>query len=124
MTRAPSESFEATFNSGLTGLVGTVSFKIDDNEGNTVFGPTTAGILEIGVTGIYSIVVTAPATEGDYSMVWSEDGSYDERHSSNEDLTVEASILGLSALPPLTSDPSATGAPCAAWTTSASQNEI
>lgn len=116
MARTPSESFEATFNSGISGLVGTVTFKIDDNEGTTVFGPTTAGILEIGVTGIYSIVVTAPAAEGDYSMVWSEDGSYDEQHSSNEDLTVQAAILGLSPLPPLDSDPSATGPPCSAWT--------
>lgn len=116
MARTPSESFEATFNSGISGLVGTVAFKIDDNEGTTVFGPTTAGILEIGVTGIYSIVVTAPAAEGDYSMVWSEDGSYDEQHSTNEDLTVQDAILGLSPLPPLESDPSATGPPCVAWT--------
>jgi hypothetical protein len=116
VARTPSESFEATFNSGISGLVGTVTFKIDDNEGNTVFGPTTAGIAEIGVTGIYSIVVTAPADEGDYSMVWSEDGSYDEQHSSNEDLTVQTAILGLSALPPLDSDPGAIGPPCSAWT--------
>ena len=116
MDRTPSEQFEATFNSGLTGLVGTVSVLIEDNQHNTVFGPTTAGILEFGTTGIYSVVLTAPATEGDYSIVWSEDGSFDERHSSNEDLAVAEAILGLSALPPLSSDPSAIGAPCSAWT--------
>jgi len=120
VTREPGSTFEVTFNSGLTGLVGTLAFRVDDNQNTTIFGPTTAGIVEIGVTGIYSLVYTDPTdTEGDYSMIWSEDGSFDEEHSTSEDLTLAHSILGLSALPPLTDFGPGTTPPCSAWTTRA-----
>lgn len=119
MTRAPSSTFEATFGSGITGLVGTVEVAIHDNTGSTVFGPTSAGIAEMVVdgspNGVYTVTLTAPATEGDYSIVWSEDGLFAAETTSSEDLTVVASILGLSALPPL--DAAAGGLqPCSAWT--------
>jgi hypothetical protein len=123
VTQEPGATFEATFGSGIEGLVGTVEVAINDNAGNTVFGPTATDITEIMVdgspTGIYSAILTAPATEGQYSIVWSETGVFDADTSSSEDLLVSESILGLSPLPPLTTDPSATGGPCVAWTSRA-----
>lgn len=123
MTQEPGAVFEATFNSGVAGLVGTVEVAINDNDGNTVVASSALGITEIVIdgspTGIYSAVLTAPLTEGQYSIVWSEDGLYDAETSSSEDLVVMQSILGLSPLPPLDSDPSALGAPCSAWTSRA-----
>lgn len=123
MTQEPGAVFEATFNSGLAGLVGTVEVAINDNDGATVVGPTTAGITEIVIdgspTGIYSAVLTAPTGEGQYSIVWSETGDFEADTSSSEDLLVAASILGLSALPPLTDFGPGTTPPCSAWTTRA-----
>jgi len=123
MTVEPGATFEATFSSGIAGLVGTVEVAINDNEGTTVFGPTTASITEIVVdgspTGIYSAILTAPTDEGQYSIVWSETGDFAADTSSSEDLFVAASILGLSPLPPLTDFGPGTTPPCSAWTTRA-----
>lgn len=123
MQQEPGATFEATFNSGLDGLVGTVEVAINDNEGNTVVGPTAAGITEIVVggnsTGIYSAILVAPIVEGQYSIVWSETGDFEADTSSSEDLLVAASILGLSALPPLTDFGPGTTPPCSAWSTRA-----
>jgi hypothetical protein len=123
VTQEPSASFEATYDAGTSGLAGTLAVAIHDNLGSVVSGPTTVDISEIVVSGqataIYSAVLTAPATEGQYLIVWSNDGSFDPNTGASEDLTVSASILGLSPLPPLTSDPSALGPPCSAWTSRA-----
>lgn len=123
MQQEPGATFEATFNSGLAGLVGTVEVAINDNEGNTVVGPTALGISEIIVggnpTGIYSAILVAPVAEGQYSIVWSETGDFEADTSSSEDLLVAASILGLSVLPPLTDFGPGTTPPCSAWTTRA-----
>ncbi len=71
----PSVSYEGVVDFGITGLAGTLTFAITDNLSAYVFGPTTAGITEFPVgTGIYQITFTAPAIEGQYTMVW-EDGT-------------------------------------------------
>lgn len=123
MTQEPGATFEATLNSGTDGLVGTIAIAIDDNDGNVVFGPQTTDISEIVVngtpTGIYSAILVAPATEGQYSIVWSEDGTFDPASTVSEDLLVAESILGLSPLPPLTDFGPGMGPPCSAWTTRA-----
>lgn len=123
MTQEPGASFEAIYDSGTTGLAGTLAVAIHDNEGAVVVGPQTTDITEIVVNGsptaIYSAVLTAPATEGQYAIVWSEDGSFDPNTGAVEDLFVAASILGLSPLPPLTGFTSGMGPPCSAWTSRA-----
>ena len=97
------QSFEAVFESGQTGLVGTVSVAVIDNDGNTVIGPTTTNITENSVggnpTGIYTWnAPAAPATEAQYSIVWSPDGTFDPNGVSVEDLVVVAAAAG--PLPP------------------------
>lgn len=120
MTQEPGATFEATYECGVTGLVGTVAVKIDDNTPTTVLGPQTTQIVEIGVTGVYSAILVAPSDEGQFSIVWSNDGSFIADHGiGEEDLIVTASILGLSALPPLTDFGPGTTPPCSAWTTRA-----
>jgi hypothetical protein len=120
VTQEPGATFEATYESGSTGLVGALAVKIDDNTPTTVLGPQTTQIVEIGVTGVYSAILVAPSDEGQYSIVWSNDGSFIANHGiGEEDLLVAASILGLSPLPPLTDFGPGTTPPCSAWTTRA-----
>lgn len=109
-------SFEAVFQSGITGLVGTVAMRVDDNEGNTVYGPTTAGIIELGNTGFYVKVIPAPGVEGEqFSIIWTDDGSFDEEHSFGDDLLVVSDdVLNYPSLLPIDGT---MGGPCRAWTT-------
>jgi hypothetical protein len=125
VTQEPGATFEATYESGETGLIAEgLAVAIHDQEGSTVAGPQTTDLTEIVVsgqpTGIYSAILVAPATEAQYSIVWSNDGSFEPTAGGGqEDLLVAASILGLSPLPPLTDYGSTTGPPCSAWTTRA-----
>ena len=117
MTQEPSAAFEAVYDSGTSGLVGTIAARIEDNDGAIVVAATTAGISELGTTGIYSAELTAPAAEGQFSIVWSNDGSFTaDAGVGVEDLLVTTAILGLSPLPPLITDAGAIGPPCSAWT--------
>lgn len=116
---AASASFEAVYESSSTGLVGTVEVAIIDNVGNVVFGPTTAGIAEEDVdgspTGVYSVTLTAPADAGQYTIVWSFDGTYDPYTVTVESLTVVA--IG-AILPPVGGEGDGpVYGPCSLWTT-------
>lgn len=114
-----SGSFEAIVEIGITGLVGTLEVQIQDNIGNIVFGPTTAGIIESPAgSGFYQGTLTAPAPLGQYSIAWSDDGSFSENHTYVDDLTVVEAGSG-DALPPITPigpGPGARMGPCNAWT--------
>lgn len=117
MTQDPGEVFEATYESGESGLAGNLAVAINDNQNNVVFGPTTLGIVELIVDGepdgSYRAMLTAPAVEGQYSIHWSNDGSFNPLHGGAiEDLIVEDTTLTLPSL----------GAEvgsilCSAWTT-------
>jgi len=118
-----SQPFEATFGSGITGLVGTVEVAVEDNDGNVVIGPTTANITEIVIaavsTGVYSWnAAAAPATLGQYTIVWSPDGTWDpETTSAPEDLVVVQQSAGpLPPIPPPSGGGLAAG-PCTSWIT-------
>lgn len=112
----PGEVFEATYESGTPGQAGALAVAINDNQNNVVFGPTTAGIIELTVggqpTGTYRGMLTAPLVEGQYAIQWSEDGSFDpEIGFGTEDL-----IVGVAhTLPSL--DPTESDLICSAWTT-------
>ena len=109
--------FEATNETGLTGLVGSISVKVIDNDGGTPLGPTTAGITEDGATGIYIWNAAAAPAAGQYTIVWSTDGSFDPDTVSSDELVVLAvGVVAPSPIPtPDDSDP--TVGPCTSWIT-------
>lgn len=117
------QPFETVFESGQTGLVGTVEVAVIDNDGNTVIGPVTTNITENIVggspTGVYTWnAPAAPAALGQYTVAWSPDGAWDPNSVSVDDLVVVASDSGtLPPIPPPDDGGLAVG-PCTAWTTS------
>lgn len=116
------EVFEAVYESGEAGLVGTVAVAIIDNDGGINLGPLTTGITENVVdgipTGVYTAELTAPWSTGQYTIVWSKDGTFNPIGVATEDLLVETE----SALAPPPIGPALggglAGGPCNAWTTS------
>jgi len=112
--------FEAPFGARETGLVGTVAYRIDDMDGNTVVGPTTAGIIELGTTGFYVASPNAPGTVGTWLVIWSKDGTFDPTTNAADVLTTVASAAELDVpdLPSMATDAEGTVGPCQAWTTS------
>ena len=82
---SPGASFEATFNFGETGLVGTLGVAIMDGDTATV-ARTTSGINEIAATGVYVFTGTAPSTAGQYVLL-ADDGAATPFYVS-DDLTV------------------------------------
>ena len=111
------EAFETCFESGITGLVGTISVMAIDNDGGVAIAASTVGIIETPAgSGIYCADRIAPNDTGYYSIVWSTDGSYDNNSVSIDDLFVGTEIPTTPSLPPA-------GAAdlhglCSAWTTS------
>ena len=117
MNQDPGAVFEAVYESGTTGLAGNLAVAIHDNQAVVVYGPTILAIVELIVdgqaTGTYRAMLTAPATEGQYSINWSNDGSFDpQQGGAVEDLIVEDTVLDLPSLGGAVSD-----ILCSAWTT-------
>lgn len=110
--------FEAIAEVGITGLVGTISLQILDNQGAVVSAASTAGIIESPAgSGFYQATRTAPGTQGQFSIVWSEDGSFAEGHVFADDLVVVAAGAA-DEFPPigdLEDGPGPVPGPCNAW---------
>lgn len=72
----PETTFEAQADGFATGLAGTIGVRIIDTPaGTTITARTTTGITEAPAgSGLYSVLLTAPATAGDYSIVWDTGG--------------------------------------------------
>jgi hypothetical protein len=87
LTTRVNATFEATVDGAATGLVGTITARIEDGQDTIVVGPQTGGIVEAGV-GIYTATLTAPATAGDFTVIWSYDGV-----EASEDLTVHSAFV-------------------------------
>jgi hypothetical protein len=122
MQVAQSAAFEAVFESGETGLVGTLEVAVIDNDDVVIFGPTSVGIIENEVggtpTGIYTAELTAPGDVGQYSIVWSLDGSFEPDSVSSEDLIVSTASALDGTLPAIEAeDGGPSYGPCTAWTT-------
>lgn len=88
MNVAPSTSFEAVADLGVTGLVGTCGVRVIDNTGLTTVARVTAGIIEYPAgSGIYEMTLTSPAVAGQYTILW-DDGVSTPGHVAVEDLVV------------------------------------
>lgn len=113
------ESFESCVETGITGLAGSISWMLIDNVGAVVFAASTAGIIETPAgSGIYCVTKTAPIVIGDYTIIWSTDGSFDENSVTIESLTVHSSAASIEFGPLLPAAVDAPiGGPCGAWTT-------
>lgn len=113
-----SQPFEAILESGETGLVGTLEVKIIDNDGATSTGPTAANITEDGTSGIYIWnAPAAPATPGQYTIVWSTDGSFDADSVAIDELVVQEAGATAPSPIPAPDDGGYSFGPCSAWTT-------
>ncbi len=95
MNVAPGAAYEAVFEAGVSGLVGTVALALLDNAGATTEAFSTAGIIELEVaaeaSGIYVAARTAPALAGQYTLLWSLDGSAAPSQVTAEELVVTSS---------------------------------
>lgn len=115
MIVAPGASFESVADLGQTGLVGTVAWQLVDNVGGVVVPPSTAAIVETPAgSGVYAAVRTAPGVEGQYTIVWSSDGTFAPGTTAVEDLVVSASLF----VPQVPTDPvpgAPSAGPCTAW---------
>ena len=123
ITVAQNAAFEAVFESGETGLIPGLEFAIIDNDGVTVYGPTTNGLTENEVdgngTGVYTCEVpAAPADLGQFTIVWSRDGTFLPASVSVEDLLVLTEEEAQGQLPaiPTGSDGGSLWGPCTSWT--------
>ena len=108
--------FEAVYESGLIGLVPGVEVAIIDNVGNTFLAATGVGIVEQTIdgnpdTGIYAVTLTAPPTAGQYTLIWSSDGSFDDFTVTVEGLDV----IQVGNIIPAPGMPTTQGGPCSMW---------
>lgn len=87
MNIRPATTFTTDFEAGVSGLVGTIAVGI--YQGDTAeTGLQTAEVNEIGTSGIYVATLTSPDDAGQYTIVWSLDGTLDPDQLSIDDLTV------------------------------------
>lgn len=124
ITVAQSQSFEAVYESGESGLLPGLEVAIQDNTGTVVFGPSDPGIIELEIagqpTGNYSVILTAPGDLGQYSILWSNDGSFDPNAGgATDDLVVLTAADAAGQLPPIPSDgdDGPLYGPCTSWVT-------
>jgi hypothetical protein len=113
-----SQPFEAVLEAGETGLLATLQVAVEDNDGNTVLGPLATNLTELSVggtpTGTYVWnAPAAPATIGQYSVIWSTNGTFDPDTITVEDLLVSDTAFTLPSL----GDPLTDSEICSAWTT-------
>lgn len=85
---AAGTTFEATAQGFPTGLVGTIGVRLLDNVGATTTARVTAGIAEYpAASGFYTVTMTAPATTGQYSVLW-DTGVVSPSTTAAEDIIV------------------------------------
>jgi hypothetical protein len=88
---APGQTFTTTLQGGPSGLAGTIGVRILDNIGGTALARSTTAIVEFPAgSGFYMAQRTAPATPGEYSIVWDAGGAITPSNTSSDDLTVTA----------------------------------
>ncbi len=89
ITTQPNTTFETVADGYDTGLTGTIGVRVTDGQGATTIARVTAGVAEYPAgSGIYTKTLTAPATAGQYTIVWDDTSSF-----ATEDLLVTATAL-------------------------------
>ena len=89
MNVPPAFGYEAVFQSGITGLVGTVALGLLDNQGAYTDALSTSSIIETPAgSGVYVANRTSPDTEGQYTLIWTIDGSTSPDKVTVEELNV------------------------------------
>jgi len=117
-------AFEACYDSGVAGQVGIVSLMLIDNDGGIFWPADTTLIVETpAASGIYCANRTAPIIVGQYTLVWSIDGTYDPATVGIEDLFVLAVTTTLPPLVPSDQNGGPFVGPCSAWTTTEAVSE-
>lgn len=108
MRVAPGATYEAALDTGETGLVGTLTVGLIDNQGNTVVAFVSTGIIEHPAgTGIYEATgLVAPDTVGQYTQVWLVGSAT----YGIEDIVVSGLVSG----DPIAAEPGEFG-PCTDW---------
>jgi hypothetical protein len=95
MNVAPSTGYEAVFAAGETGLVGTLALGLLDNQGGITDPLDPTGIIETPAgSGIYAATRTSPPDAGQYTLLWSLDGTTNPAKVSIDDLVVTSSAPG------------------------------
>lgn len=93
----PGATFYTTLQGGPSALVGTIGVRIIDGTGATALARSTAGIVEFPAgSGFYIAQLVAPATPGEYSIVWDQGGTLTPSNTSADDL-----IVITTAVPPI-----------------------
>lgn len=106
MNVQPGASFEAVIDTGTPGIAPTIGVALNDNLGITVW-PYTGGAIEIAA-GVYSIAsVVAPATIGQYTLIWTVGGG---TVLGVEDLIVTGDAAPVIPPPPTTGGTGMSGA--------------
>ncbi len=101
MNVAPDTSYEAVLETGVTGLVGTIELGLLDNQGAITEALSSADIIETPAgSGIYAATRTSPSTAGQYTLLWSIDGTTDPDQVATDEL-----LVGYSAVSPGPSGP-------------------
>lgn len=73
---APSTSVEVSASGFPSGLTGTIGVRVTDGAGGTTQARKTTGISEYPASsGIYITTLTAPATAGQYQVIWDTGGA-------------------------------------------------
>ncbi len=119
---ARGQSYTATVEIGISGLVGTLEMQLVDVSGNVVTFASSINIIELtddggNPTGVYVATRTAPMTVGSYVVEFSNDGTFDPETVSAENMEVVTGSV-TPVLPPIPVDPSVGpyNGPCLAWT--------
>lgn len=88
----PGAVYEATFAAGTSGLEGTLALALLDNQGVVTEDFSTSDIAELVVdatpTGVYVATRTAPDDGGQYTLLWSLDGTADPDETFTDELVV------------------------------------
>lgn len=94
MNQPPDTSYEVVLQAGTTGLVGTIQLGLLDNAGAFAEALTADDIIETPAgSGIYAATRTSPSVGGQYTLIWSLDGTTDPDQVEIEELVVTFDAL-------------------------------